>query len=969
MPGLPPPVLRAMEGLAESSGRTIAVAGPPLSGKSALLEELRGQLRGFNARLIELRGTYRNRSVPYGGLEGLRDRSPGPSGDGLGPDATPSEGPMVPIPFPTERLPRSRRGRGDRGRATIMGQPVRGRAASEGEPDRFWQEILPEFQGPDGHPVAILVEDGALFDTESREFVVALSKRARLRPFLIVVALDTSVPGYSGWEEAYLCLGDVDWVRIPGGQSDPREAHRLKALFDDLPSVSQRVAGFVALLGGTVGEVVLSRVCRLTFPQLAEALLPATGVGYIKVVDGKVSIPHLAWVPLTVDLLADKERREMHLEIANALSALSPEPSLARRIEVARHYLAWFPGPMALRHLLEAAEISLQLLAFDSAEELLASSISCLPSLPPSERDPLEPELRLLHSRALFAAGRISEAESELREGVEGGLRAKFPSDTLTEWLEPLLPLMRAVGPRPSLSTTLLELIERCHDNDLVEIEVLFEALVAEFHHERNWNEKARAESHRAALLARRLPEGHLQALALLAVGLSRIEGSRDEQRLAERFLRAARFLLGRARRWELDALAEDLEAQLLEARGDTQRARELRERSLPALQRAKLTPLELSQQLGLVQLLLNRGQLKGVEPALQRAHQLSETLHLLPPSPALLRLWLLEGRWMAVNEQTEGAQDRWSAILDAPTAATIPRLRAEAIVRLALLEHASRRTERATEIAQQLDLPEVRSALPEGWSGWVSDLARLAAQSDRGGGPLPPPPSLERRGNGERRERGRREPVGDSYRPHHQKHDDHDTVQQLGPDASAQLPAEEGVPARHDHERRGPRDEHDEPAPGRHEDDLEDHGRVADLEQEDRHERGEERRALVRPEFDRLVRLGVEVEPDGVADEEEPAGDSQKADAGRAENGGQDRADRDGDPRHDHERARAADPDREGVRPAGEGDEGEAGPVEQFEEPDDEEDRDEPGRRAEVDHAAPAQARWWRKSSTSRSQ
>ncbi len=745
MPSLPSPALRALEGLAEGSGRTVAVAGPPMSGKSALLEELRRLLRARGARVVELRGSYRSRSVPYGALDGLRAESNEEAGedpDALPEDGAPLGGPAIPsvpsIPYLTERLPRSRRSRSGTGRSTFLGQPIRGRSANEGDPDAYWQEILPEMRGPSGHPVAILVDDGALFDSESREFLVALSERARLRPLLIAIALDSSVPGFLTWEEAFLGRGDVDWVRFPESLPDPREAHRLKGLFDELPSVSQRVVGLVSLLGGTVGEVVLSRVARLTFPQLAEAILPATGIGLLKVVEGKVTIPHQAWISLAGDLIPEKQRREMHLEIANALTALSPEPSLTRRIEVARHFLAWFPGPMALRHLLDAAEISLQLVSFDTAEQLLSEAIGCLTSLPPSERDAIEPELRLLHARALFASGRLAEAEAEVREGVSGGLRAKIPSETLTEWVEPLLLVMRAVGPRPSLSTTILELVERCHDAEMVEVEVLLEALLAEFHFERNLSDRARTESHRAALLARRLPESHLQALSLLAVGLSRIGGTSEEQEVAGRLLTAARALLSRSRRWELDALAEDLEARLLESRGEPQRAREIRERSLPNLRRMRLLPLELNQELGIAEILLNRESPKGVEEALARAHTIADTLHLLPPSPALLKLWLLEGRHHARNDRADAARDRWEAIVDEPGPVAIPRLRAEAMVRLALLEY-PRRPERAAELATELARPDVVSALPAGWASWVRDLEPLAAASDLGGGPLPP--------------------------------------------------------------------------------------------------------------------------------------------------------------------------------------------------------------------------------------
>jgi tetratricopeptide (TPR) repeat protein len=758
-------VLRALQGLAENSGRTIVIAGPPMSGKTALLVEIKEQVKEDGARIVELRGSYRSRSIPYGALDGLR-------GPPLGIGETGENGaedlpavPLAPMGYLPDRLPRSRRSRAERPRSTFLGQPIRARSANEGNPDAYWREILPEFGGDAPHPVAIIIEDGALFDSESREFVVALSNRARLRPLLIVIDLDTSVPGFVAWEEAFLGRPDVDWVRRHESQPDPREAHRLKALFDDIPAVTQRVVGYIGLLGGSVGEVVLSRVTRLNFSQLAEALLPATGVGLVKVQDGKVAIPHLAWIQIVGDLLPETQRREMHLDIANALAALSPEPSLLRRIEVANHFLAWYPGPMALRHLLEAAELSLHLLSYDTAEGLFAQAIACLGALPPAERTQLEPELRLLHARALFPAGRLTEAESELRDGVNAGLSANIPAATLTEWVEPLILDMRVVGPRPSLATALLELVERCHDARVIELEVLLEALIAEFHYERNWAERARQESHRAALLARKLPEGHLQAIALLAVGLSRIEGSAEEQQLAARFLQAARLLLGRSRRWELDHMAEDLEARLAEVQGDGPRARMLRERGLGVLQRQKLLPIELYHQLGIAEILLDSGATKNVSANLSRARTIEETLHLLPPSPGLLRTWLLEGRHSAIGESLDSARDFWTAVADEPGTDGIPRLRAEALLRLALLERAAGRETESAEYVARLQEPDVQSALPRALVAGIDQIASWAPISEHGGARLPPVSPAGRREAPQRRERSGGQAVRDRQR------------------------------------------------------------------------------------------------------------------------------------------------------------------------------------------------------------
>ena len=762
MPSLPSPFQRALEGLAENSGRTVVVTGPPLSGKSKMMDEFRGQLAGRNARVVQLRGSYRSRSVPYGALDGLR--SPQTSDTPPDSDEVDDDSPLgvpaptlTPVPYLSGQTPRSRRGRGERPRSNFLGQPVRGRSANEGDPEGFWHELLEGFRGPTPQPFVIFIDDAALFDADSREFIVSLTRRARYRPFLVVLALDSTNPGYIAWEEAFLGRGDVDWVRILEPLRDPREAHRLKAVFDDLPVLSQRIAGYVALLGGGVGEVVLSRVTRLSFTQLADALLPGTGVGLIKVTDGKVTIPHLPWVPLTADLIPEAQRKEMHLEIANALAALSPEPNLARRIEVARHYLAWFRGPMALRNLLEAAELSLQLLAFDNAEELLMEALACTGAVPSGERLAVEAELRLLHARALFFAGRLSEAEAELRDGLSGALQAHVPHDLLGEWFEPLVLILRGVGPRPSLITALSELAERAHDDRALEIEVLIEALLAEFHSLRRNMEKSRAESHRAALLARSLPEGHLQAIALVAVGLSRIDGTTEDQALAARFLKASRILLGKARRWELDYIAEDLEARLLESHGKISEGRQIREKSLTALQRQKLLPVELGHRLAITAGLIDEGVTKGVEESLARARSLAETLHLLPPSPLLLRLWLIEGRQLATEEASEGARERWLAIIDEPESTALPSLRAEALTRLALLEYARKRPEDAAPLVARLEDPQVREALPPGWTEFLPDLERLAPQSDHGGARLPPSELVTRRREPEHRERTRR--------------------------------------------------------------------------------------------------------------------------------------------------------------------------------------------------------------------
>jgi tetratricopeptide (TPR) repeat protein len=773
---MPSAVLRALQGLSDNSGRTVVIAGPPTSGKSALLGEIRTILTDRHARIVELRGTYRGRSIPFGALDGLREdpatpREPreGEPGESSESDSPMADAPMAPVAYPPDRMPHSGRSRSGRARTSFLGQPIRARSANEGDPEAYWQELVRDFRAAESRPVAILIDDGALFDPDSREFIVTLSKKARLRPLVIVCALDTSVPGYMSWEDSFLGRGDVDWVRFTQSLPDAREAHRLRAIFDDLPTVTQRVVGYVALLGGTVGEVVLSRVARLNYPQLAEALLPATGAGVVKVNEGRVTIPHVAWIGLTRDLLPSKQVTEMHLEIANALAALSPEPTPARRVEVAQHYLAWFPGPMALKHLLEAGELSLHLVAFDSAEELLAQAITCLPSIPAADRGRTDAELRLLHAQALFCAGRPTEAEVELREGLDSALRAKVPPEIVAEWMEYLVLTMRVVGPRPGLQQSLAELAERAHDAQWIEIEALLQSLLAEFYSERGQAELARDESRRAGALAQSLPPGHLQATALLAVGLVRVEGTPEEQALAAKFLSSARMLLGRARRWELDHMAGDIEARILDNRGEWQVALQQREQALPGLQRQKVYTVELYHELSIAATLLDHRNGKGVEAVLARAALLVETLHLLPPSPCLLRLWLLEGRYRAIAGETGAARDRWEAIADSPPATGLPAVRAEALYRLALLEHASERPDIASGYTERLLGPDLREFVPIPWQPGLADLASLATASLHGGAPLPVSPASGRRKDGQGGERPRRESVRDRQRANEQ--------------------------------------------------------------------------------------------------------------------------------------------------------------------------------------------------------
>ncbi len=743
MPAEVPAILRALEGLREFSGRTVVILGPPTSGKSELLQEIGARAEQLSARVVRLRGSYGDRMVPFAGLVGLRGSPsdfPSVAGDAVGDSPLP-EGlaPMAPVAVNPGTMPRSHRRRAERPGSLFLGEPSRPRAADAIDLASYWEEILPEFRGASAHPVVLLVDDAAFLDPESRGFLLQLSARGRLRPLLVAAALDITVPGTTLWQEALRHRADVDWVHQPDASADPREVRRYRDLLDQLPERTRRLAGFLALLGGDVTELVLGRVSRLSVVALGDLLVPAAERGLLRVRDARVAFLDRAAARILAGLLPEAERAAMHREIAEALEALSPEPTFARRIEVARHYLANRPGATAMARLVSAAEVGLDLAAFATSTELLEEAHGCLVTVGPSERRTLEPELCLYLARALFFSGRPSEAEARLREGIARALGTQSPPAELAQSIEPLLLAIRAVGPRASLLTTLAEIAERCQIADRPEAEILFDTLSTELLVERNLRARAEKTALRVAQAARRRPEKHLQAMGLFAMGLPRLEGTPEELVEAERYLRSAHHLLANERRWELDYLLSEFEVRVVERRGDVAQARHLREASIAVLASEKLPTIELAHQIGLAALELDRGSPSSAEVPLERAQSLSETMHLLPPSPHLLRLWLLLGRRAALGRETSLAEEFWSALIDLPPDASVPRFRAEALLRLALLERARGRTDRAEALEATLGEPDERAALPPEWQGWVGHAVDLPGQSGHGGGALPP--------------------------------------------------------------------------------------------------------------------------------------------------------------------------------------------------------------------------------------
>jgi len=740
MPSIEPAILRSLEGLADRTGRTLVVVGPPMSGKSAVLTRLRDAVGAAGGQVVQVAGTYRGRAVPFSALERLDRPSEAatdePAGEEDAPMDAASTAPMAPIAIAPEALGPSRR-RDGRSRTTFLGEAARTRGPPARDVNVYWEELLPRFRGDEAAPVVLLAEEAGLFDPPSRDFLLDLSRRARLRPLLIALTLDTTASTAGVWEEALLGRPDVDWLRLGPGAPDAREVVRLRGLLADLPMASLRLLGYLTLLGGETTTVVLARIAQQSVVQLQDGLKPLASANLARVREGRVAMPDPGSISILKGLFSEDDRKRWHRVVAEGLQALSAEPPLARRIEIAHHYLEAGADALALPRLLEAAEISLGLQGYDEATRLLAESIRCLAELPVPDRSRVEPELRLLSTRALFGSGCLAEAQAELREGVEDALRDGASAADLASWLEPLIPALQSVGPRTGLSTTIVELVERLHDSDLVEPEVLLESLLPIYDLDREFTERSRAEALRAAQNARRLTERPLQALGLFVMGVSRLTGTVKEVAQAERFLRASRYLLRNSRRWELDYVVGEFECRVLERQGKIDQALALRRESTAALQRSRLPSVELLHEVGIARILLDRPEPSAAQGPLDRARRLAESLHLVPPAPALLDLWLLEGRALAVGGSIGPARDRFSALTDLPLPFGLPRVRAEATLRLALMEKASGRVDEAAQLVERLHAAELRSALPPSVRETLDRILGSAAQSQHGGAPL----------------------------------------------------------------------------------------------------------------------------------------------------------------------------------------------------------------------------------------
>ncbi len=706
MSELPSPVLRALAGLDEGCGRTLVIAGPSFSGKSALLEKVRSHLEREGTFVVNLKGIYRDRETPFAAA--LRLRSVGDPPEMTGLESTPGEAPSAgpveePIPYiPEEAATQPRRRGGERRRGVVLGRTyvTPARRSEIKDPGEYWNSLIRGL-GEQYRNAAILVEDAALVDQESRGFLLALTERNRFRPVLLAFALDSQIGGFSDWEERLVGRADVDWVRFDRPQPDQRERPRVEEAIEALPEAARRAVGFLALMRGTVPAVTLGRVLGTSGAALRTTFEPGITGGVVKHEEGIVSLTHADWSEFIAELIPEETRREMHHQIALAMQALTTEPNLQRRAEIAQHFFQWEHGVAAFRALLDAEAVAERLDAFDMADDLLGSAIACVHGLPSGERAEAFADLKVNEARVLISAGRPRDAAKSLAEGMTFALRAGVAETRLEEMVEGILPILRGTGPRKEFLTEVRDLSERCHDARAHTCEVLLLALLGEYEVMHHRMDRAQAEARRAVHVARALAPGPAQAVAMVAMAASHVEGTDEQRAVAEKFVKAAQGLLTHSRRYALQQQAEALAIRLKEVGGEFGAALQSHDRAIAVAQRLGTLPIELDHQLAIARILFDE-QKEGDAPALRtkttlrRAGEIVGLLHLLPPSPGLLDLWLAEGRLEVGLGHPDAARERWQALMDLPTGQGLSRVSGEATARLALLEDAEGRESEA---------------------------------------------------------------------------------------------------------------------------------------------------------------------------------------------------------------------------------------------------------------------------------
>jgi DNA-binding CsgD family transcriptional regulator/tetratricopeptide (TPR) repeat protein len=214
-----------------------------------------------------------------------------------------------------------------------------------------------------------------------------------------------------------------------GSPSLPRTlAETLVSDIADLPDLSQRLLGIVAVAGRPIDEELIAAVAERAEPDVREPLRAAVSAGVLRPdpATGTLGLRHALLGEVVEARLLPAERRALHERFARVLSE---QPRLAGSnpaggaAELAHHWLAADRATEAFRASVAAAEAAERVYAFAAASQQYAVAIDLEARVAPDERaDPALPdpiELRRRAARIADDAGETEQAIGWLREALE----------------------------------------------------------------------------------------------------------------------------------------------------------------------------------------------------------------------------------------------------------------------------------------------------------------------------------------------------------------------------------------------------------------------------------------------------------------------------------------------------------------------------------------------------------------------
>ena len=308
---------------------------------------------------------------------------------------------------------------------------------------------------------------------------------------------------------------------------------------------------------------------------------------------------------------------------------------------------------------------------------------------------------------------------------------ARLSRERLEELLQSVVPALRIAGPRPTLMNDLAELADRFHDSEAFAAEMLAILVLTEGDLQRGRMDKAREEADRVSRIARELPRGPMQAVALLCVAEPLVEGSEAERRIATRCIRSARALLAGHRRPDLQLYADEVHARRLVARGNDPRRRPYTNRRPRSRTERGTCPTSSSTSSRSPRSSSMNGRIRGSRWPCVEPRRCVICCTWRPRRPRSCSAWC----WTAASPSARTAQPR-PGRAGAPSATGSDlrspcRYRAEAWLRLADLELTQHQPAAARRHLERLENPEALRGVRLEWAAWLADLRNRVDRSE----------------------------------------------------------------------------------------------------------------------------------------------------------------------------------------------------------------------------------------------